>query len=122
MLTWTISKRRKEELGFLGEEMIKHQMEHGVKRKRCGFVGDKIPIREGATLYTKAADGGAGEYVGEVTSGTVTPSVGKAVGMAYVRTPHNKVNTDLVAEVRGKFHPVKIQKMPFWPTNYYKKP
>jgi len=51
----------------------------------------------------------------------VTPSVGKAIGMAYVNTPFNKFNTELIAKVRGKDTKVKIQKMPFWPTNYYKK-
>ena len=116
MLSWTISKRRKEELGFLGEEMVKVQMEQGVKRKRCGFVGDKVPVREGTLLYTQE-----GDLVGEVSSGTVTPTLGKACGMAYVRTPFNKFNTDLVARVRDKDVPIKIQKMPFVPTNYYKK-
>lgn len=122
MLMWTLSKRRKEQLGFLGDEMVKIQMEKGVKRKRCGFIGDKTPIREGTQLFEKNPDGSAGDYLGEVTSGTVTPSVGKAVGMAYVRVPNNKVGTSLIAVVRGKNHEVKIAKMPFWPTNYYRKP
>ena len=39
MLSWTISKRRKEELGFMGEDLIQMHLEKGVKRKRCGFVG-----------------------------------------------------------------------------------
>lgn len=46
MLSWTISKRRKEELGFLGDDMVKKHLTEGVNRKRCGFVGDKVPIRE----------------------------------------------------------------------------
>jgi len=97
MLAWTISKRRKEELGFLGHEMVKLHMEEGVLRKRCGFVGGKVPIREGTSIYTKNSDGSAGEYVGDVSSGTVTPTVGSAIGMAYVMTPHNKFGTELVA-------------------------
>ena len=51
MLAWTISKRRKEELGFLGEDMVKKHLEIGVSRKRCGFIGDKTPIREGTELF-----------------------------------------------------------------------
>jgi len=47
MLSWTISKRRKEEFGFLGDTMVKKHITEGVKRKRCGFVGGKVPIREG---------------------------------------------------------------------------
>jgi aminomethyltransferase len=46
MLGWTISKRRKEELGFLGGAMVKVHLEEGVQRKRCGFIGGKVPIRE----------------------------------------------------------------------------
>lgn len=122
MLAWTISKRRKESLGFMGADMVKKHMDEGVPRKRCGFVGDKTPIREGTELFMKNPDGSAGEYVGLVTSGTKGPSVNKAVGMAYVNTPHNKFNTELIAKVRGKDLPVKIQKMPFHPNNYYKKP
>jgi aminomethyltransferase len=51
MLTWTISKRRKEEFGFLGDAMVKQHMEEGIERKRCGFIGDKVPIREGTELF-----------------------------------------------------------------------
>jgi len=61
MLAWTISKRRKEEFGFLGFEMVKKHMDEGVPRKRCGFVGDKLPIREGTELFLKNADGSAGD-------------------------------------------------------------
>lgn len=121
MLTWTISKRRKEEFGFIGDQVVKKELADGVSVKRCGFIGDKVPIREGTELFT-SVNGKAGELVGHVTSGTVGPSVGKAVGMAYVNTPHNKFNTELVAKVRNKEYPVTVRKMPFVAANYYKKP
>lgn len=121
MLSWTISKRRKEELGFLGSSMVKQHLTEGVSRKRCGFVGDKVPIREKTELFLPNADGSAGEYVGRVTSGMVTPSLGKAIGMAYVNTPYNKVDTELIAIVRDKPHKVRISKMPFVPSKYYSK-
>jgi len=47
MLAWTISKRRRAEGGFLGFETVKDHLENGVARKRCGFLGEKMPIREG---------------------------------------------------------------------------
>lgn len=122
MLAWTISKRRKESLGFIGAEHVKKAMDEGVNTKRCGFIGDKVPIREGTELFTCEANGKAGKKVGDVCSGTVGPTIGKAVGMAYVDTPHNKQKTKLVAVVRGKEYPVTIAKMPFVPNNYYKKP
>lgn len=83
MLAWTISKRRKESLGFLGDHLTKKHMEEGVTRKRCGFIADKVPIREGTELYTLE-----GVKVGTVTSGTKGPSVDRAIGMAYVDVPH----------------------------------
>jgi len=117
MLAWTISKRRKESLGFLGSELVKKHMADGVTRKRCGFVGDKIPIREGTDLFL--ADG---TKVGHVTSGTKGPTINKAVGMAYVDVPHQKFKTELIAKVRGKESKIVVSKMPFVPSNYYKKP
>jgi len=117
MLAWTISKRRKEQLGFLGSELVKKHMADGVSRKRCGFIGEKTPVREGTDLFLPGTD----TKVGEVCSGTKGPSVGQAIGMAYVDVPHNKFKTELVAKVRGKDVPVTVRKMPFYPTNYYKK-
>lgn len=48
-LAWTISKRRKEEGGFLGFDHVKDHLTNGVSKKRVGFVGTgKGFIREGA--------------------------------------------------------------------------
>jgi len=74
MLAWTISKRRKEKLGFLGDQVVKKHISDGVSVKRCGFIGDKVPIREGTELFLPEDKGGA--KVGTVTSGTKAPSVG----------------------------------------------
>lgn len=54
-----------------------------------------------------------------MTSGTKCPTIDKAIGMAYVDLPFNKVGTPLVAKVRGKELEVKVAKMPFVPHNYY---
>jgi len=74
-------------------------------------------VREGAELFLAGTD----TKVGEVCSGTKGPSVNTAIGMAYVDVPHNKFKTELVAKVRGKDVPVTVRKMPFYPSNYYKK-
>lgn len=117
MLAWTISKRRKQELGFLGDGLVRRHLEEGVSKKRCGFIGDKVPIREGTLLYNTE-----GKEVGKVCSGTKGPTIDKCIGMAYVDVPFNKFRTELVAKVRGKDLPVTVRKMPFVPSNYYKKP
>jgi len=116
MLAWTISKRRKESFGFLGDHLVKKHLAEGVTKKRCGFIGDKIPIREGTELFLPD-----GTKVGMVTSGTKGPSLNKAIGMAYVDVPHQKFKTELIAKVRGKDNKITVRKMPFYPSNYFKK-
>jgi len=119
MLTWTISKRRKEKGGFLGSDVVLKQLADGnVAYKRQGFIKDGIPVREGVKIFSKA-----GEEVGWVSSGAPAPSLEgkKSIGMAYIKPPHNKLNTQLLAEYRGKKHDIVIQKMPFVPANFYRK-
>lgn len=72
MLLWTISKRRREEGGFLGYDVVKKHIDEGVSRKRCGFIVDgKLPVRQGAELWTKDMS----TKVGTVTSGVPGPSI-----------------------------------------------
>ena len=117
MLLWTISKRRRAEGGFLGFDTVKRHIEEGVSLKRCGFVvSGKLPVREGAEIFTKDLV----KKVGLVTSGVPGPTFKQPVGMAYVDVPHNKFKTELVAKVRNKEIPITVRKMPFVPANYHK--
>lgn len=75
VLGWTISKRRKEQGGFLGYETVKKHLEEGVKRKRTGFIVEGPPARDGAKIQTKD-----GKEVGYVTSGAPSPSLKKSIG------------------------------------------
>lgn len=79
-LQWTISKRRQEQGGYLGSDLVKKHMVEGVVSKRCGFIAEgKLPVREGAEIFNK------GEKVGTVTSGGPSPCLeNKPIGMAYV--------------------------------------
>ena len=70
VLGWTISKRRKEQGGFLGYETVKKHLEQGVKSKRSGFIVEGPPAREGTEIHTKD-----GKVVGKVTSGAPAPSL-----------------------------------------------
>lgn len=79
VLGWTISKRRKEEGGFLGHDRMKRELEHGVKSKRTGFISEGPPARDGAKIITKD-----GKEVGHVTSGAPSPSLKKNIGQAYI--------------------------------------
>eukprot|EP00349_Pseudokeronopsis_sp_Brazil_P003892 CAMPEP_0202965114 /NCGR_PEP_ID=MMETSP1396-20130829/9204_1 /ASSEMBLY_ACC=CAM_ASM_000872 /TAXON_ID= /ORGANISM="Pseudokeronopsis sp., Strain Brazil" /LENGTH=359 /DNA_ID=CAMNT_0049687737 /DNA_START=135 /DNA_END=1214 /DNA_ORIENTATION=- len=114
-LAWTISKRRKETGGYLGDKVVKKHMEEGVSRKRVGFVVEGPPAREHVKI-TKD-----GKEVGEISSGTHGPSLKKSIGMAYINLPHNKLGTKLEVSLRNKTYPLIVTKMPFVPSRYYKK-
>jgi aminomethyltransferase len=117
VLGWTISKRRKEQGGFLGYDVVKKHLEQGVKKKRSGFIVEGPPARDGAEIQNKE-----GQVVGKVTSGAPSPSLKKSIGQAYINVPSNKLETELQVLVRGKPYPLIVKKMPFVPNRYYKKP
>jgi aminomethyltransferase len=53
MLAWTISKRRKEQFGWISDDLTRKHIKDGVTKKRVGFVGDKIPIRENTEIFSE---------------------------------------------------------------------
>ena len=52
--------------------------------------------------------------VGQVTSGTWSPTLKEPIALAYVSSEHAQVNTELQVEIRGKEHPALIVKKPFY--------
>lgn len=54
-----------------------------------------------------------GNVIGEVTSGTMSPSLNKAIGMGYVQSSYSKPDADIFIEVRGKLINAKVTKIPF---------
>lgn len=117
-LAWTIGKRRREEGGFPGHAIIMDQLQNKTfTKKRVGFVVEGAAAREGAVIYD-----GNDQVVGQVTSGTFSPTLKQAIGMAYVQKGMTKVGTELYVKARNKTQPLRIAKMPFVPANYYKKP
>ena len=115
-LTFAISKRRREEGGFPGADLILKRLREGAPTKRVGlsFEG-RLPAREGAEIF-------AGETkVGTVTSGGFAPTVGAPIAMAYVDAAHAEHGTRLEAEVRGKRLAATVTPMPFIPHHYVRK-
>jgi aminomethyltransferase len=55
-----------------------------------------------------------GEIIGEVTSGTQSPTLESAIALAYVATPFSKIGQTLEVEIRGKTYPAKVVKKPFY--------
>ena len=115
-LTWTISKRRREEGNFPGAKIILDQIANGAPRKRVGLLPEgKAPAREG-TEITDAS----GKKIGIVTSGGYGPSVGGPIAMGYVEAGFAKVDTGVELMVRGKGRPAKVAAMPFVTKRFHK--
>ena len=78
-------------------------------------VAARRMVEEGAAIVDEG--GGA---IGRVTSGTVGPSVGKPVALAYVPSALAAVGTPLDADVRGKRQPMQVATLPFSPHRYFR--
>ena len=55
-----------------------------------------------------------GQRIGEVTSGTLSPSLNWGVGMAYVSATHAKIGAEIDIEIRGQKFPAIIEKKPLY--------
>jgi aminomethyltransferase len=117
-LTWAIQKVRRpggaRAGGYPGAAVIEAQWAQGTATKRVGLVGlERVPVREGAILSSKQ-----GHRIGRVTSGTISPTVGKPIAIAYVSTQHAAIESELRADVRGKPQPMRVVATPFVPHRY----
>lgn len=116
-LMWSIQKRRREEGGFPGADIIRAQQAAGVDRVRVGLKPEgRAPAREGAEI---AHDG---QVVGRVTSGGFSPSLNAPIAMGYVPPALSAPGTRLDLLVRGKPLPAIVTPLPFVPTRYLRKP
>lgn len=105
-LGW-ITKLKKGD--FIGKEFCVDHKENGISRKLVGFVvQDKRPARQGYKVVD--ADG---NEIGEVTSGTVSPTLGVPVGLAYVKKEFSKKETSIYIDIRGKHFEAKVTRPPF---------
>jgi len=55
-----------------------------------------------------------GENIGVVTSGTMSPSLKKGIGMGYVKTAYAKLGTKIFIQIRNKAIPATVVKLPFY--------
>ncbi len=113
-LKWAISKRRREEGGFVGYEKIKSDLNGSLSRLRVGIKPEgKIIAREGVKIFSED-----GKEIGSITSGTFGPSVNGPIAMGYVKLNFSKLETKVFLEVRGKKHKAKISELPFYKKSY----
>ncbi|MFM7054827.1 MAG: glycine cleavage system aminomethyltransferase GcvT [Bacteroidota bacterium] len=105
-LGW-ITKFSKE---FTNSANLKMQKEAGLSKKLVGFemIDRGIPRHDYPVLDSN------GTVVGKVTSGTQSPSLGKAIGMAYVPSAMAAENSEIFISVRDKSLKAKVVKLPFY--------
>ena len=105
-LGWTIGWKKN---AFIGRERLVEQKEKGPSRKLVGFeMIDRGIARQG---YPVVRDG---RQVGAVTSGTQTPFLKKAIGMAYVPIASSAVGTEIDIDIRGRILKARIVALPFY--------
>jgi aminomethyltransferase len=102
MIGWTNEQ-------FIGREALRKQKESGVTKKLVGFeMIDRGIARHGHQVVRD------GRPVGVVTSGTQTPFLKKAIGMAYVPVEVSKAGSEIEIDVRGRVLKARVVPMPFY--------
>ena len=98
----------KEDTGFVGSEACRRVREQGPKEVLAPFVtGSGIP-RQGNPILS------GDETVGEVTSGTLSPSLGFGIGMGYLRSDIAEPGTEIEIDVRGKRRTAVVRERPLY--------
>lgn len=106
-LGWLVHLESKGD--FIGRSILEQQKLQGVNRRLVGLqMQGRHIARHGYPVVSN------GEIVGEITSGTLAPTLGIAIALAYVPTPLAKIGQKLDVEIRGKTYPGMIVKKPFY--------
>ncbi len=94
---------------FIGREMLLKQKSSGVARRLVGLeLLEKGIARKGYEVLDES-----GQVLGQVTSGTMSPSLNKAIALAYVNKPYSRVDSRVWVQIRNKRVPAKVVKRPF---------
>jgi aminomethyltransferase len=94
---------------FIGRQVLEHQKQEGVKKRLVALEMEGRHIAR-QDYPVKVEEQG----VGKVTSGTFSPTLEKAIALAYVSTESSQLGQSLGVEIRGKVYPGKIVKKPFY--------
>src|SRR5687768_3722347 len=104
-LGWIVGWKKHD---FIGADVLRRQKAEGITRKLVGFeMLDRAIGRHGYTAYVN------GEKAGVVTSGTQTPFLKKAIGMAYLPSGNSAAGTEFEIDVRGRRVKAQVVPMPF---------
>ncbi len=106
-LNWLVKLGKSEP--FLGRETLARQQEEGTDRKLVGFTLDEraIPRHGYPVMYGDV-------HVGEVCSGTMSPTLGIPMGTCYLPAAAAVEGTVFALDIRGKRVPARVVKLPFY--------
>jgi len=106
-LSWIV--KTKKESDFPSKSTFKAQRKNGTSKKLVGFtMEDRRVPRKGYRILNLA-----GEEIGIVTSGTMSPSLEIPIGMGYINTENVEIDAEILIEFRNKQLKGKIKKAPF---------
>lgn len=115
-LRWIIGRRRREQGGFPGEDVIRGQIRDGPPRKLVGLTVDgRSPARAHAEIRDPD-----GRRIGEVTSGGFGPTIGGPIALGYVEAAGSAADTAVAVMIRGQKTAARITGLPFVPHRYFK--
>jgi aminomethyltransferase len=97
---------------FIGRDVLETQAEEGTQRRLIGFeMIDRGIARHGYEVFLEEDDE---TPAGAVTSGTQSPTLGKALGMAYLPTDHTEIGTEFFVQIRTRRLRARVIELPFY--------
>jgi len=90
------------------------QKTRGPRRRLVAFRMREAGAPPPRPHYTVWGCEGDGTPLGETTSGTLSPTLGVGIGMAYVPVAHAAPGTQLQVEIRGRRHPAEVARRPLY--------
>ena len=94
----------------MNSDNLKKQKEEGITKKLVGFE----LIDRGIPRHDYEIVDADGNNIGIVTSGTMSPSLNKAIGMGYVTKENSSIDSEIYISIRNKNIKAKVVKMPFY--------
>mgnify|MGYP001627305276 CR=1 FL=1 len=95
---------------FIAKDILEEQKKSGLKKKLVGLeLSEKVIPRQHFEIYNTDET-----LIGEVTSGTMAPSLNKPIAMGYVEAAYAKEGTGLKVKIRNKMADARVVKFPFY--------
>jgi aminomethyltransferase len=104
-LGWAVKMEKGD---FIGRDALVHRRAEPLPHRVGLELEGKRIAREGAAVSVE------GKAIGRVTSGTFSPTLTKAIAMAYVDPAHTAIGKPCAVEIRGKAEPAQVVALPFY--------